>query len=73
MGHLHCSLNVSMCEGLLPAGPGDASNAHNNSERVHSSHAYAYVLPTLILPTLENNVEMAESSSESEFEADFIE
>ena len=27
----------------------------------------------LILPTLENNVEMAESSSESEFEADFSE
>ena len=30
-------------------------------------------MPVLMLPTLENNIEMAESSSESEFEADFSE
>ena len=30
-------------------------------------------MPALVLPTLENNIEMAKSSSESEFGADFSE
>ena len=55
-------------EGLLP---GDAS--HTPATYTTTANAFIHHMPAVILPTLENNIEMAESSSESAFEADFSE
>ena len=52
-------------EGLLPGLGGHQPHTTEN--------AFIHHMPPLILLMLENNIEMTESSSESEFEADFSE
>ena len=43
------------------------------TSHVHTRANVFIHMPALVLPTLENNIEMTESSSESEFKADFSE